>query len=99
MKVLRIGVTRGDVRMIDIPNTLEALQREVGGYIETYRIREISDRRIVGITNEEGLLRGFQPNKNVGYMVGVALWVNTDGEEFTDLTDGQIRNIKKFWRI
>lgn len=28
MKVLRIGVTRGDVKLIDIPNTLEALQRE-----------------------------------------------------------------------
>lgn len=99
MKVLRIGVTRGDVKLIDIPNTLEDLQRAVGGYIETYRIREIPDRRIVGIANEEGLLKGLPPNKNVGYMVGVALWVNTDGEEFTDLTDGQIRNIKKFWRI
>lgn len=42
----------------DIPNTLEAFQEAVGGYIETDHI--FSD--LVIICNEEGLLRGLPYN-------------------------------------
>lgn len=45
----------------DIPNTLEALQKEVGGYIEIpYLSRKLSNADIDIICNEEGKLMGLQ---------------------------------------
>ena len=44
--------------LIEIDNTLEALQEAVGGYIETVTIA----RDTVIICNEEGRLLGYPPN-------------------------------------
>ena len=71
---------------IDIENTLEALQKAVGGYIETVRLRV--DNAVM-IVNEEGLLLGLPFNAVASALagqtiVGVALAVGVDGEEFTD---------------
>ena len=71
---------------IDIENTLEALQKAVGGYIETVRLRV--DNAVM-IVNEEGLLLGLPFNAVASALagqtiVGVALVVGVDGEEFTD---------------
>lgn len=65
-----------------VENTLEALQKEVGGYIETVTI--CSDAVIV--CDEEGGLKGKPHNCDIcgcGF-VGDLLIVGTDGEQFTD---------------
>lgn len=71
----------------DIENTLEALQAAVDGYIETVRL---VPGRAVMIVNEEGQLRGMPQNIKASLaagtqIVGPALVVGVDGEEFTDI--------------
>lgn len=81
---------------VDIDNTLEALQAAVDGYIETLQL--IPDQ-VVMIVNEEGLLRGLAPNPFASAVagttiVGNALIVGVDGEEFTDIPDKIAHQIK-----
>lgn len=65
-----------------IPNTLEALQEIVGGYIEA--VSPFTDAVI--ICNEEGRIRGLEYNCDVfGYgFVGTIIFAGVDGEEFDD---------------
>lgn len=73
-----------DFESIDIPNTLEALQKEVEGYIEVVPIGNDA----VIICNEEGRLIGLPYNTQVGdySFVGTILIAGTNGEELTDYT-------------
>lgn len=85
MKALKLEGRKHEV--IDIENTLEALQNAVGGYIETVRLRV--DNAVM-IVNEEGLLLGLPFNAVASALagqtiVGVALVVGVRGEEFTDV--------------
>ena len=65
----------------EIPNTLEACQELVGGYIEPVTV--CSD--LVLVCNEEGRIRGMAPNPYLGYdFVGDWFLCGRDGEEFTD---------------
>ena len=73
----------------DIENTLEALQAAVDGYIEAVTL--VQDRAVM-IVNEEGLLRGLSPNPIASavantQIVGTAIVVGVDGEEFTDVPE------------
>ena len=65
-----------------IPNTLEALQGKVGGYIECLTVA--SDACV--ICNEEGRIIGLPFNCCFmgGSFYGTILLVGTDGDEFTD---------------
>ena len=71
----------------EIPNTLEALQNEVGGWIAI--TRPFKDAAI--ICNEEGLLIGMPANVRygsvlyVGPIVIAGTELGPDGEEFTDV--------------
>lgn len=94
MKALKIeGCT---VVPVDIDNTLEALQAAVDGYIETVPL--VADKAVM-IVNEEGLLRGMPYNafatliaaRNI---VGPALIVGVDGEEFTDIPTEIANSVK-----
>lgn len=69
--------------LIDIDNTLKALQAEVDGYIETVTIT--SDA--VVICNEEGVLRGMPYNcRFFGVdFVGPILVVGRNKDEFCDV--------------
>lgn len=74
-------------RAIDIENKLEAFQEAVDGYIETVTLEP---DEVVMIVNEEGLLRGLgiNPLATALYgsaIVGVAVVVGIDGEEFCDV--------------
>lgn len=71
--------------LIDIDNTLKALQAEVGGYIETVTIA--SDAVI--ICNEEGRILGLPDNCRVRGVdfVGTVLIVGTKGDEFCDVPE------------
>lgn len=69
--------------LVQVENTLEALQQEVGGYIETVAFA----RDACIICNEEGRLLGLPYNVTflgVSFM-GTILIVGVDGEEFSDL--------------
>lgn len=70
--------------LVEVENTLKALQQEVGGYIETVTIA--SDAVI--ICNEEGVLLGMPYNcRFFGVdFVGTVLIVGTKGEEFCDVS-------------
>ena len=80
----------------DIENTLEALQKAVDGYIETVTLVQ---GRSVMIVNEEGLLRGMSPNPIASLaagtqIVGPAVVVGVDGDEFTDVPEDVERCIR-----
>ncbi len=70
-------------RHVNVSNSLEALQRNVDGYIEC--VRFTSDAVI--ICDEEGRLKGKPHNCFIaGHdFVGDILIVGVDGEDFTDL--------------
>lgn len=69
--------------IIEVENTLKALQTEVGGYIETVTIA--SDAVI--ICNEEGRILGLPDNCRVCGVdfVGTVLIVGVNGSEFCDV--------------
>lgn len=71
--------------IIEVENTLKALQAEVGGYIETVTI--VSDAVI--ICNEEGRILGLPDNCRVCGVdfVGTVLIVGTKGDEFCDVPE------------
>ena len=83
MRVLKIEPGKTPI-VINIENSLEALQGQVGGYIEAVTIA--SD--VVLIVDEEGRLKGKPHNFTFCGLdlVGVVLAVGVDGEEFCDLT-------------
>ena len=68
-----------------IPNTLDALQAEVGGFIEPVTIHgTIKD--IVVICDDEGRLKGYEPNCRIAGVdfVGPIVVCGAEGEELTD---------------
>lgn len=74
-------------RMVDIPNTLEALQEAVGGRIETVSLFE--DACVV--CDEEWRIKGKPYNCNILCMAfgGTVLLVGVNGEEFCDVPGGE----------
>ena len=73
-----------------VENSLECLQKIVGGYIET--IRPFGDEVIL-VCNEEGRLRGLSLNREIfdergrrlDYIVGTFFLTYCRGEDFEDL--------------
>lgn len=76
-----------------IPNTLQAMQEIVGGYIEVSR----AANGLLIICNEEGRLQGLPENKIIGF-VGTVFICREDGEEFASLTDEDMERLKKIIR-
>lgn len=74
-------------------NELEALQAEVGGYIETvtFNIPLINNplrhERIVVVCDEKGRLKGYEPNCRISGVdfYGPIIICGVDGEEFADV--------------
>lgn len=78
---------RAEVRTI--PNTLEELQRIVGGFIECIPFDD--DSRL--IVNEEGKILGLEPNFPIwnDVLCGAVIVAGVDGEDFTDVSDQTIQ--------
>lgn len=74
-----------DPRMETIRNDLHTLQRLVGGYIEAVPLAE----DMAMIVNEEGKLMDLPKNfwmEVIGdYIVGTAVFVGVDGDEFDNV--------------
>ena len=77
-----------------IDNTLEALQRAVGGYIETVSI--FTD--VTLICNEEGRLMGLPYNMDFAGIrfVGPVLVVGRTEDDFRSLTDEEFTAIMRW---
>jgi len=94
MKVLKLeGLS---ITETEIKNTLEALQAAVDGFIEAVTL--VQDRAVM-LVNEEGLLRDLPLNPVASavantQIVGTAIVVGVDGEEFTDIPEDVERCIK-----
>ena len=75
-------------QIVDVENTLESLQFEVDGWIETVTFAE--DACV--ICNEEGRIQGLPFNLELmGILIfGTILIVGVDGENFTDLSDAGV---------
>ena len=84
IRVLRIKPGNAP-ETITMPNTLEAFQAAVGGYIETVEL----DANAVLVCNEEGKLIGLPANRQVGgdVIAGTFLIVGADDGEFCSLSD------------
>lgn len=69
-------------RLVEVENDLEVFQSIVGGYIET-----TGYKNLVIICNEEGKLRGLQPNVVLGrdMLVGTIIVCGAFGDEFSDV--------------
>ncbi len=82
---IKCYVKRPDSKLYStwISNDLKNLQRFVDGYIEAVPV----SANIVMICNEEGKLRGMEPN--FGWLgdviVGPVIFCGVDGEEFADM--------------
>jgi hypothetical protein len=84
----------GPIQELEIDDTLEALQKVVGGYIETLAVTT----DVVAIVNEEGRILGLAPNVHLPGIVGDAFLVSVDGDEFTSIQDDVIAMIRRVMR-
>ena len=84
MKIIVKHVAEPVGHIMEIPNTLVALQDGVGGYIETVTLKERPDVCI--LCDDEGRLKLKMYNCTAFGVnfVGTILVVGTDGDEFTD---------------
>ncbi len=84
----------------DIPNTLEAMQELVGGYIE---VLPVGEGFLDFVVNEEGRLLGMEPNivTPQGFaLVGPVIMTADDGEDdFRSLTEEEIEFCKDYLSI
>jgi predicted RNA-binding protein len=73
-----------------IGDTLQELQKIVGGYIEPVTF----PNGVIMICNEEGKFNGSKPNFKLNYdvIMGDVIFLESDGEEFKSISD---KNTKK----
>lgn len=87
LKALKLEINK-TCKEIQIPNTLEALQKEVGGYIEMpYLVEDFYEMGIDMVINEEGKLADLKPtlaivsgNKVIDIIYGPVVFVSHDNE-------------------
>lgn len=81
--------------IVEIENTLEAMQKVVGGYIELVPVRT----GCVMICNEEGRMTGLPYNFTLGtnHIVGDVFFTKPNGAEFTDLDERDVEMILHFF--
>lgn len=96
--VLKAGVDEG--RIVEkFPNTLEALQEAVGGYIEAVRVTS----SIIIWVNEDGKTKGLNHNFHLSLNGFIEDWVvgdvvitgSNEGGDNVSLTDEEIDEIQK----
>lgn len=80
-------------RIAEIPNTLEAMQKLVGGNIETLSL----PNGLVIVVDEEGRLKDLPENVRCvrnGTIVGTLFITAADGEDFRSLTTEEIQEAR-----
>ena len=95
IRILALPVDR-EPYITNISNTLENMQRFVGGYIEAETILQAPE--VVLVCDEEGVLNNRALNPSLpdldeygglgsGFVLGDCFLCGVDGEEFADLPD------------
>lgn len=82
---------RGEIRRVAVKNELKALQKTVGGHIQTLKLAE----GVVLICNKKGKLLKLEPNTHFYTINGDFLLVGENGEEFGDLTEKQMEQLER----
>ena len=80
-------------RVVTVPNTLEAMQEVIGGYIETVTL----PNGLVLVMDEEGRLKGLRENVRCvqfGTIVGRIFITAAEGESFRSLTVDEIQSAR-----
>lgn len=93
IKILLIKA-EGPAEVRYVRNELSDLQKLVGGYIEPMAF----SANMVIVCDEEGLLKGKQQNPAYKSVCGDFFICNTEGDEFTSLTDNDIRNLRNLFK-
>jgi hypothetical protein len=80
--------------LVEIENKLSELQRIVGGHIEIVQLTQ----KIVVICDDEGKLKGYEPNLKYGLdtLVGTVIFAGVEGEEIKSLNDEQLVLVANF---
>ena len=83
MKIIKLLPGKEPV-VIEVENTLEALQKEVEGKIEMVTVCS----GLAILCNEEGIWLMMKPNRVIlgHHFVGPVLFVGVDGDKFCSLT-------------
>ena len=85
-------------RSMQIPNELKILQDLVGGLIEPIKVAD----NVVAICDEEGKLKGLEPNFFFGaigdVIVGPVIFAGERGDEFCSLADDDADLINRILR-
>ena len=86
MRALKLEMN--SISIVDVDNDLKALQKAVGGNIETIGLKDGG----VMIVDEKGMLKQHPHNDLASYIsgkhiYGTALIVGVDGEEFDDVPE------------
>ena len=92
IQVLKIAPGQAP-EIVNTPNTLDAFQEAVGGYIEAVEL----DANAVLVCNEEGKLTGPPANRQVGgdIIAGTFLIVGAEDGEFCSLSDADAAHYAK----
>jgi len=93
IRVYAMRTDRADGYVTNVSNSLENLQRFVGGYIETVT----PFTNLVIICNEEGRLRGLPYNCTIlGYdFYGDILIAGVKGDEFADIPFPDVKVLRQ----
>lgn len=87
----------GPAEVREIDNTLKAFQELVGGYMETSKIWAGKDSEYIAVVDEEGKLKGLEPNiyGNRDVLVGPIVITKSNGkDDFASLSKEDIRKVK-----
>lgn len=99
MAKIKVIIKRPDEEfghVCNISNSLENLQKTVGGYIEAVPLTD----KIVMICNEDDKLQHLERNFFLPFdtIFGTAIICGTDGDEFSDIPEGFFSTWKKLLR-
>lgn len=92
--------TGGWHEVLEIPNTAQGLYDALDGYAEPIRLpKELYDRHLVGLVDEDGLARAlplnpYSPRLGLGPLVGPVLIARSSVPDFVSLTDDDVAAIE-----
>lgn len=95
MRVLFREPVNQPLRLIEVENDVESIQKLIGGYFAVIKIRE----DICCIFDEDGMLKMLPTNYYIdeyGWIVGNVLFCSFEESELTSLNDEQIKFIKDY---
>lgn len=83
-------------RRIDLDNTLKALQKAVGGYVESLAV----EPDVTFLLNEDGKLRGLPANRHYrgDILVGPVVICGVRGERFCSLREDQMAKYERMFQ-